>query len=222
MHRIKENHRGSNMTEKSLQDLQVLQSEMLATAVDLGMKIPEDLELEFSTVEVGRTTCDSLDKLIREFRAGLDQEDTSAGDAVSQDTASSARVGGSKPRKRKTTKTTTTEAAPEAQKEETTVKKPAKKSTAKKTKASKKAAKPAKKTAKKAAAPRAPRSKYGEKAKIVIVVKDPPVLKKDTKWAKRLKKVYDNGGKLVSAFVEAKGSLADLSSAVKKGLVKVA
>src|SRR5882672_8816716 len=60
------------MTTRKLEELQVSHSEMLATAHDLGVSVPHDLTLDFSTVEVGQAACNSLDALIREFRTGLD------------------------------------------------------------------------------------------------------------------------------------------------------
>jgi hypothetical protein len=63
------------MVKKTFEQLQEEHSEMLATANDLGMKVPDDLTVDFDTWEAGNTVCSNLDALIRNFRAGLDASD---------------------------------------------------------------------------------------------------------------------------------------------------
>jgi outer membrane biosynthesis protein TonB len=117
---------------------------MLATACDLGVVLPEDLKLEFQTVEVGEATCDSLDKLIRDFRAAAEAGNTEN---------SSEAAEGVPPKKTRRPAKKKADTGQQQPTEETTVttataKKPAK--AAKKAKAA-----PSKKTAKKAVAKKA-------------------------------------------------------------------
>jgi hypothetical protein len=187
------------MATKTLEELQVTHSEMLAKAGDLGIQVPDDLALEFETAEVGKATCNSLDKLIKEYEAANPDNQEEA--EVAAPTKTSRKGSSSKDKEEKQVKT-------------------AKKAPAKK--AAKKTAKkaPAKKAAK-ANGTSAPRAKYPESAKITIVDEAAVValIKKGSKWSDRLKKIHASKGKKIADFG---GSIADLTSAVKKGLVRVA
>jgi hypothetical protein len=61
--------------------------------------------------------------------------------------------------------------------------------------------------------------KIDDNQKVVVLVKDPPEMKKKTKWADRLKKVYNHAGKKVGDFA---GSKSDIKWAINFGLIKVA
>jgi hypothetical protein len=247
------------MIMKSLEELQVLHAEQLATAGDLGIEVPEDLTLEFETAEVGRTTCDSLHALIVKFREGLDSKDenvqaaeeqpeqpqlpdTAAGRKIKKQRAKTADESASKPKKpakAKKAEAAATETPAEVPEEESTVtetkvkKSTAKKPAAKKAAKSAKSAKPkaakaaptsankAKKAATKTAAPKNPMpkaKKYGENAKIKVLVKSPPELEKKTKWAERLKKVIAANGKKVK---DAGVPMLDLRTAEWRGVISI-
>lgn len=211
------------MSERTVEELSELHSQMLAQAVDLGMDVPEDLTPEFTTTETGRAVVDSLEKLLKQFRAGLDIGDESKESETEEQPAPRAARLRKKRQSGKKAKPDSGK-APKSQSEESqvtekTAKKTTKKAAAKKAPAKKAAAKKSAKSASSANA-RSPvgRSKYTPEMKITAVVKDPPELQKKTKWADRLRKVYAAVGKKVADF---KGSHADLTSAIKKGMIKV-
>lgn len=221
------------MTEQTtVEELATTHSEMLAQAADLGVHVPDDLTLEFTTVETGRTVCDSLDKILSEARAKL-QDDKSSGSEES--TAQAAPKKAAKPRKKKGQDTKPAETAAEG---ETEMAATAKKTTGKKT-ASKTSKKTSSKqaTAKKAATAKArsgnvPRSKTGgtalsvasvtftENSKVQIADKAyiDAQMKKGTDWSARLKKVVAHAGKKVSDF---NGPKSDIKWAVIRGAVKI-
>lgn len=168
--------------EKSLEDLQLDHSEMLASAHDLGMEVPEDLELTFETAETGAAVCASLHKLITDFRRGLDAADEGAADATP---SAPKKTRAKRTKKSAPSEDSAQQPAPEPASEEksdmtTTAKKtatkqpksgakkaPAKKTTARR--APKKAA-PAKKAKKTAHAPK----RAGDDTRIVVLNKANP------------------------------------------------
>lgn len=226
------------MAEKTLEMLQEQHADMLAQAIDLGMEVPQDLVPEFSTREVGEATCQSLDKLLAEFRRGLDDGGSEDVDAAATKKAPKRKRSGGKSKKSESDTNSGETAAEEKEKSDMPTA-TAKKATAKK-KAPAKSKAPAKKAAaaaksKKAATHKARDGmvrrrdgterhvgighiKLDEGQKVQIVVKDPPDLKKSTKWAARLKKVYAHAGKKVGDFA---GSKSDIKWAINFGLIKV-
>ncbi len=76
------------MTQETLQKLHERYSELYARAHQLDLMIPNDLTVDFETVEVGRTVCASLTELLRFHE--VPEEETSddvAGAASEEETA---------------------------------------------------------------------------------------------------------------------------------------
>lgn len=232
------------MTEKSIEQLREDHSRMLANAVDLGMEVPQELTPDFETVEVGRTICAAISKLLQEFKKGLDETDDTKSTPKPRKSS-----GAKKPKKPRAAnkkadppvvepdgETVETDGETVREEENTEMiakKKGTAKGGAKKAAPTKKAAKKA--VGKKAAAHKARDGKVKTRSgverstgiggiklednqKVVIVVKDPPELKKKSKWADRLKKVYAHVGKKVGDFG---GSKSDIKWAINYGLIKV-
>jgi hypothetical protein len=63
------------MTKKTLEQLQEEHSTLCAQTADLGLRVPQDLTIDFDSAEVGSTVVSNLEALIRKYRAGLDQSD---------------------------------------------------------------------------------------------------------------------------------------------------
>lgn len=61
---------------KTLEQLQETHSEMLATANDVGVEVPEELRETFSDAKAGATICRLLDKLIKEKNVVAASEET--------------------------------------------------------------------------------------------------------------------------------------------------
>lgn len=163
-------------TERTLEQLQVTHSEMLATAGDLGITVPDDLALEFETTEVGETVLSSLDKLIRENREAAEKKAKAEADKASKPTAAKkAPKKAVKKAPSKETATTETDTTTKQQEKDVkaTKKKPAK--TAKK-KAAPRAAKKSAKAAKKGA------KRNGNDAKIVVLKNENPYGKGTNRW----------------------------------------
>lgn len=224
------------MAKMTVEQLQEEHSEMLATATDLGVAVPEDLTIDFDTVEVGATVCSNLDALIRKFRAGLDaadedndeaEEDESDDKPIADEVETVQVAPKTKSKKKSAPKKQPADDAGATLKEKQVVKKETVKS-AKATKkvakgagAKKAAAAPAKGAgAKKAGGSPIGRSKYSDDMKITAIKKDiMDGVRKGTVWHERLSKVAAAVGKTVASF---KGDRPALSSAVQKGLIKVA
>lgn len=191
--------------EKTLEELQETHSEMLATAVDIGLEVPDELKADFTDPGAGATIVSNLDALIREHRQ---KNGVAAEDEVRQNAP---------PKKVKKTKATKTKKpAPrpepaEQKKEDTTV-----------------ASKPAKKTAKKTAAKKSAsanartRVSFAEDAKISRVAGKENPAKKGSGKAARIDNVLRHNGKTVKTYLTTgKGKSGTLGWCVKSGLVKV-
>lgn len=166
------------MTKKTLEELQVAHSEMCARAADGGVKVPEELTVDFDTAEAGAGICEQLEKLLAD--AGVAEDPEVVQDATSE----------SKPKKTKKAKTKlATQERDTTQQESDTMAKSAKKSVSKKT-AKKSVAK--KKVAKKSAA------KKGAK------VKKAKVARTDSKTAWVIGKLK-NGGVTRAQILEKTG-----------------
>ena len=63
-----------NGNGKTLEELQETHAEMLATAHETGLEVPEELREEFTDVKAGGTICNLLDKMIKEHVASDDEE----------------------------------------------------------------------------------------------------------------------------------------------------
>jgi hypothetical protein len=209
--------------KKTLEQLQEEHSEMLATATDLGMKIPEEFTVDFATAEAGAAVCSNLDALIRQFRSGIDEQDAKKG--VAADVAESDNVTSVKsPKSKKTSAKKSTKAAPAEAAEtsgEATVAKTAKKATAKK--ATKKPA--AKKAVKKAASKgngAARGSRFPDEAKITWGAGKKNPAREGGGRAERIEKVIKSSGKTVKAFIAGGGNPQTLRNCVKAKLCTVA
>lgn len=206
-------------TERTLESVQETHSEMLATAADLGVKVPEELKADFSELQVGENICSALDTLIREHKKGLANDDGSGQTAQSTTKSKPAkkRAGaGSKTTRKSSSKKQADTAAnpadvdPPNSKESTVAK------TAKKTKTAKKAASA---NARKPAGG-AKRSKFSEDAKITATGKANPFREGSGKF-ERVKTLLAHNGKTVKTYL-GKGKSGTLAACVKLGLVKVA
>lgn len=230
------------MTDKKMEDMSVeelhqLYSDMLATANDLGFKVPDELLTETEDAGELREVCAKLDEAIKTFRAGLD-----AGDDTGKSKEEPARPkkvnGGSKKVVAKkadpvvsgsTEKTAKPRVKPKAPKEkkpdtpasneESTMAKTAK-TTAKKAPAKKTAAKNVKKaTAKKAVAAK-PRTTYPEKAKIKVLKDENPCREGTGRFA-RVATIFKFNGKLVSDYLKAGGKAASLKYSEAQDWIKI-
>ena len=212
------------MTEKKLEELQEDHSQMLATAVDLGIELPEELKADFTDAGAGATICSNLDALIRAHQTGRETAKPLAEDDDKSDTdVSSKPKSASKKKPKAAAKAATTEkprpsgtakkAAPKdsgSQQQE----KPVAKTAAKKATAKKAAKKKATGNARKAVAA------FDEKAKITKTGKDNPAREGSGKFD-RIANVLAHNGKTVGTYL-TKGKVGTLRWCVNKGLVKVA
>lgn len=223
---------------KTIEQLQEEHSEMLATAADLGMKVPEDMTAEFDTAEAGAVTCSNLDALIRKFREGLDEggetkkvvaeDDVKKEDAEVEEVKSKVTA----PKKGAVTKkktTKSTEAAPAKAAEtsgEDQMAKTAKKAPAKK--AAKKKA-PAKKAAKKAGGKAAAAkgsnggggTRFAEDATIKWGAGKKNPAREGAGRYDRIEQVMKASGKTVKAFVASGGNPTTLRNCVNAKLCSV-
>lgn len=214
------------MSEKNLEQLQETHSEMLATAADLGLELPEELKADFTEVQAGQTILSALDTLIREHLGkGLANDDKKGQSASALP----------KPKKSASAKTTkkpsakTIKKSPSAKEPADTAAEPAdvdppeQESTVAAKKPSTKAKKgTSKKASSKAATANArTRSSFDEKSKIVKTGKENPAREKSGKY-NRIDNVLKHNGKTVGLYLGAgKGKTGTLSACVKLGLVKV-
>lgn len=200
--------------KKTLGQLQETHSEMCATAHDLGMKVPEEMTVDFTTAEEGEVICSNLDTLIRKFKEGLDTGDTAAGsenslavDANKSDTAPTKTT-----TTKKATKAKTAEAKPTG--EDKVAKKAAKKAPAKKA-AAKKNGSAAKKTG-------GTRVKFDDGAKITWATGKENPAREGTGRFDRIEVVRKSNGKTVKTFLAGKGNPVTLKNCVAGKLCTVA
>lgn len=95
--------------DMSVEELHEHYSEMLATANDLGFRVPDELLVESDDAEILRGVCAKLDDGITAFRAGLDVGDDKSDEGMpAPEKPKVTRVGGKKPTAKKTTKKSAT------------------------------------------------------------------------------------------------------------------
>lgn len=141
----------------NLADLQTNHAEMLATAGDLGLEVPESEATEFDTEEVGRTVCAALHKRIQDAKSAAadtadsqnsDVEGVASGEELTQgapDESAPATKPGKKAKSKAKAKGKKSEAEKaETKTQETTMAKTAKKAPSKKAATKKAPAKKAK------------------------------------------------------------------------------
>ncbi len=221
----------ASIAAMSLEQLQVLHSEMAATAGDLGFSIPDNLTVEFETQEAGIIICDELNAQIEKFRSGLDETRPGSSSTDGQKPLAegdkgedSAPASGKKPRssakKPKSDAPASTTPKPDKGKAEP---KEAKMATAKK--AAKKTAKKtvAKKAAKKTAAPKGdskPRIKFDENAKVTFVPAENPCRAGSARFD-RYELLRKGSGKTVKTLLAQGVPSATLANAVAKKIIKI-
>ena len=196
------------MTKKTLEQLQEQQSEMCATAVDLGLKVPQDLTIDFDSVEVGATVVSNLDALIRKFREGLDEGGDKKSLATEDEGSDTGKKSVSKRPKSVSSKLKTT---PEAAS--------AKAKTAEESAVAKKAKKTAKKATKKAAA-RKPNG-FADDAKITWNAAKKNPAREGSGRYDRIEQVRKASGKTVKTFYAGKGNPTTLKNCVAAKLCTV-
>jgi len=188
------------VTTKTLEELQELHSEMLATASDLGLEVPEDLKMNFTDQSVGATVCSNLDALIREHRAkgevAADQGEAHNGAASPSEPAEPAPRA-KKPRRAKPA------AEPKQEKEPMP---------SKTTKSKARGKVKGKTTGKRPA--------FAADAKITWTGKDNPA-RAGSGRHKRIEGVRKASGKTVDKYQQGGGRAGTLGWCVKRGLVKV-
>ena len=183
----------------NIEQLQEAHSDMLATAGDLGMEVPPELQVEFDDPAKGNVLCDKLHDAIEKFSKGLNEKDTGA--------------------EKKAAATTATPKTKKASVKKTSAKKAAAKP-AKEKKVAKKAAKKA--APKKGAAKKVGVKKTDDLEKKITVVKKEHPFREGSGKAKRVDKLFAHSGKTVGAFLKAGGKRSTLSKCVSLKLVKVA
>jgi hypothetical protein len=211
------------INSKTLEELHELYSQMLATAHDIGYKVPDELLLETEDADKLREVIPPLNSGIVEFSAGLDQPRKGS---KKKTTAEGTTNKVPKPRKRKEERATEQADAlgnGDQNIEDTEMATNAK-STKKATPAKKAKKGVAKKSGKKAASANArtpvARPKHGEKATIRVSLKENPT-RKGTERHKRIEGLMKSDGKLVSDYL-AKGGRSDtLLFASRQGWVKI-
>jgi len=195
------------VAERTIEQLQEDHAEMLATAHDMGLDVPEELQAEFSEVAAGRAIVDNLDALIREKRGDGGKNVLAADDGEEHKGTAKKR-----PKKAKQ-KAPASESKPqETEVTEASKKAPTKKKVAKKT--------PAKKAAKKGAVGV---SRFSDDAKITWMGKDNPAREGTSRFDK-IETVRKHNGKTVKTYKAARDGKGGgtLSLCVKMGLAKVA
>lgn len=204
--------------DMTLEQLQTQHAEMIATAHDLGMNVPDDLKQDFRTVEAGSAVVDSLNALIVAWREKLPRAQGGTppekGETATEkrlrlkaerEKAGIANVAGKAQGADPKKKSAGAKVAPAKPEKEAVV--------------AKKAAK--KKVAKKKGNGASPigRSKYTDEMTISAKHKDMmSTARTGTGWHDRLAAIKAAVGKKVAAF---KGSRGDLKVAVDKGLITV-
>lgn len=201
------------MTEKKLEDLQETHSEMLATAHDMGIEVPEELRADFSDAGAGASIVAALDALIKE---GVVKDDGAGHTAPASQ---------KKPAKKRAPAAKKTKPSEEDAADPVDVDPPTKEKQVAKKAAKTNARKPvAKKAATKKAAKKAGgggrRTAFADDAKITRTGKDNPAREGSGRY-KRIQNVLSHNGKTVKTY-RATGKGGTLGWCVKAGLVKVA
>lgn len=194
-----------------LADLQVMHSEMCATAHDMKLKVPAELSVEIKTEVQGVPICEKLHAMIEEAR----QKTLASGDGKAQGDAPKSRDVSSGP---ETTKRMAAQKAARQAKGTSAPAKPAapKKGTAatgeepvvKKAKKSAKKAKPAKK----AAGEKISRTKFAGDKKVTWIAKENPAREGSARFD-RYAKLQKCTGKTVEACIKAGVPTATLANA---------
>lgn len=94
--------------DMSVEELHEHYSEMLATANDLGFRVPDELLVESDDAEILRGVCAKLDDGITAFRAGLDVGDDKSDEGMPAPEKPKVTRVGKKPAAKKTTKKSAT------------------------------------------------------------------------------------------------------------------
>lgn len=198
------------MTKKTLEELQETHSEMLATASDVGLEVPEELKGSITDAGAGETITRNLDALIREHQA---KKSVATEGEKEQGTAATSESSTKKPQRPKRASAATTKAQddPEPNTRETSIMSATAKKANGKSKPKKAAAK-----AKKAGGKR---SLFATDAKITWLGKDNPARDGSGKHD-RIENVRKHGGKTVATFL-SRGKHGTLGWCVKNGLAKV-
>jgi primosomal protein N' len=207
--------------EMTIEQLHDLYSQMLATAHDIGYKVPDDLLVETEDAEVLRGVIPPLNEGIEKHAAEHDQPD---GEKTT--TAKEPEAAAPKKRAAKKAAAANPKAAKAAASTESNVESTAKKTTAKKAAKKGVAKGTAKKGASKAAKANArtpvARSKWSEKATIKVLTKDKEnPTRKGTGRHDRVANLIKHDGKLVSEYLKKGGKTGTLSYSIEQGWVKV-
>jgi hypothetical protein len=200
----------AGIAEMDIEKLHELYSDMLATAHDIGFKVPDDQLVETDDPDVLRALVPKLhDGIVGHVKDAGETDSPSAGKKPAKK---------SKPKADKTKQPEASGPRAEVDKEKT-MKTSAKKATVAKKAATKKTAAKGKKANANARTP-VSRSKYSEKATIKVVAKENPT-RKGTGRFERVANLLKSDGKLVSDFLKKGGRSGTLSYAVEQGWVKV-
>lgn len=203
---------GTNKNAETLEQVQERHAEMLATAADIGLQVPEELKTDFTDAVAGQAIASNLDALIREYQSktttdkGLAEDDAREHNDASPPKV--AKKASNKPKKTAVKKTAATSGSNKAEEKQVA-------------KATKKTA--AKKTAKKSASDNARKGvdRYADEAKITKTGKDNPAREGSGKYD-RIANVLKHNGKTVKTYKASGGKGGTLGWCVKNGLVKVA
>lgn len=203
-----------------------LYTDMLATAHDLGYKVPDELLIESENPDELRKVIEPLDKGIKEFHAELLKAPVKPKATDTVKTASSHTLKASelkKPKAKKAAPKKPAEPAVQKGKKEKTMAKAAKSVAEPKA-----AAKVAKKVAKKKAAKKAASSnarvgvsRFTGDEKITLKIKENPAREGSGKFD-RMANLMKHGGKTVKTFLASKlGRSSTLHNAVKAGYISI-
>jgi hypothetical protein len=207
-----------NYIMKTLEQLQQEQAEMIATAIDLGLELPQELMADFDVSTVGERITKDIDKLIKQFRAGLDEGGSEKPLATPPEKVQKAPA--KRAASKKQPKATPAKEVDPPTEGDTTV---AKKAVAKKA-AKKPAKKAAKKVAKKVSADgvaKAPRSKFGADQVVTWIAKENPCREGSARHD-RYEKLRKASGKTVEKVLAAGVPSATLINASAAKVIKIA
>lgn len=204
-----------------LTDLQIAHSEMCATAVDIGLKIPKDLSVEITTEVQGVPICEELHALIEKFRsekALAPGEGKAQGDAPKSRDVKSGLETDKKIAAQKAARLKKAEGngAPAEPSKKGSVKETGEEPVSKKTAAKKKA------TPKKAAAKKSstPRTKFPPEAKITWVAKENPAREGSARYD-RYEKLRKASGKTVDTAIKSGVPSATIANAQAAKVITV-
>lgn len=214
----------AGLNEANLEMLHETYSQMLATAHDLGYQAPDDQLVETDDEEVLRKVIPPLHAGIIKFHAGLDKPRVETAGAKGKKEPAKKKAAVKKAAKKTKVSEKAAESVVTEQQEsdmdaakKTVAKKGAKKAVAKKAVA-KKGAKAATANAR---TPVERKSKWSDKAKIKVLVKDNPC-RKGTGRFDRVANLMKHDGKLVSEFLtKGKGKPGTLAYSAEQEWVKV-